>query len=90
MQKIDFKKYSKFVMLGFSDGTPKKAILTAIVVGTLLTWINHGNSMMVGQFPSLIKIALTYLVPYCVTTWGAIITKLSQTKHETTESPNIH
>ena len=45
----------------------KKAALTSVVVGTILTFINHGDILMQGEFPKLIKIALTYLVPFCVT-----------------------
>lgn len=51
----------------------KKAALTSVVVGTILTFINHGDVLMQGEFPKLIKIALTYLVPFCVTLWGAYI-----------------
>ena len=49
----------------------KKAALTSVVVGTILTFINHGDILMQGEFPKLIKIALTYLVPFCVTLGGA-------------------
>ena len=59
------------------DGTPKKAFLTALVVGTILTTINHGDNIIAGQFPPVIKVMLTYCVPYCVTTWGAMLGKLS-------------
>lgn len=61
----------------FGGGTPKKAALTAIVVGSVLTAINHGDVIMNGQPPPLLKVFLTYCVPYCVTTWGALTGKLS-------------
>lgn len=57
------------------DGTPRKAFLTALVVGTLLTMINHGDLILSGDFPPLAKVALTYCVPFCVTTWGAVTGK---------------
>ncbi len=60
------------------DGTPKKAIFTALVVGTLLTAINHGDVMLSGLVPPAWKVILTYCVPYCVTTWGAITGKRAQ------------
>ncbi len=60
------------------DGTPKKAVYTAIVVGTLLTAINHGDIILSGQAPAIWKMILTYCVPYCVTTWGAITGKRAQ------------
>lgn len=68
----------KLVILAFGDGTPQKALITAALVGTLLVLINHGDAMLSGSFPSLTKVILTYLVPYCVTTWGAIIGKRAQ------------
>ena len=62
----------------FGDGTPKKAILTALVVGSILTSINHGDIIFDGSMPASWKIILTYCVPYCVTTWGAVTGKLAQ------------
>ena len=67
----------------FGDGTPKKAILTALVVGTILTAINHGDVILSGSVPPPWKVILTYCVPYCVTTWGAITGKRAQwRRHE--------
>ena len=61
-----------FFELAFSDGTPQKAVMTALVVGTILAIINHGDFILKGESINLFKILLTYCVPYCVTTWGAI------------------
>ena len=61
-----------FFQLAFSDGTPKKALMTALVVGTILTSINHGDVILKGESINYFKILLTYCVPFCVTTWGAI------------------
>ena len=66
----------------FGDGTPKKAFLTGLVVGTILTTINHGDRIIVGEWPPLLKVILTYCVPYCVTTWGAIIGKRAQWRRD--------
>ena len=70
-----FKEQKRFFDIAFSDGTPKKAFLTACVVGTILTTINHGDVILVGDFPPLTKVILTYCVPFCVTTWGAYLGK---------------
>jgi hypothetical protein len=64
------------------DGTPKKAVLTALVVGTLLTTINHGDLFLAGLAPPFWKVGLTYCVPYCVTTWGAITGKRAQWRRD--------
>ena len=71
IQKLDM------LQLAFGDGTPKKAFFTALVVGSILTSINHGDMILSGEYPYWLKIALTYCVPYCVTTWGAITGKLA-------------
>lgn len=66
----------------FGDGTPKKAIYTAAVVGTVLTLINHGDVLLAGAVPMAWKVALTYCVPYCVTTWGAMTGKRAQWRRD--------
>lgn len=68
----------------FGDGTPKKAFLTALVVGSILTAINHGDTIVMGHWPPALKIVLTYLTPYCVTTWGAVTGKRAQWRREKT------
>ena len=66
--------------LMFGGGTPKKAAMTALIVGTILAVINHGDVLIAGETPPIAKILLTYCVPYCVTTWGAVTGKLSALK----------
>ena len=55
-----------------SDGAPKHALVTSAIVGTILVAINHGDTILAGHMPPYIKIVLTYLVPYCVMTFGAV------------------
>ena len=52
----------------------KRSLLTAMVVGTVLTAINQGTVIAGGHFPLALvwKIPLTYSVPFCVATWGAL------------------
>ena len=52
----------------------RRALVTALIVGTILTIINQGNHLLAGEisWPLLLRIGLTYLVPYCVSTSGAI------------------
>jgi hypothetical protein len=64
-----------FLQLALGDGTLKKALWTGLVVGTILTAINQGDLILSGQAPPAWKVILTYIVPYCVTTWGAITGK---------------
>ncbi len=53
----------------------RRSLLVALIVGTILTAINQGNIILRGDFPPSLywKIPLTYMVPYCVTTTGAIL-----------------
>jgi hypothetical protein len=53
----------------------RRSFLTAIFVGTVLTAINQGNVILNGSLSATVigKAALTYCVPFCVATWGALI-----------------
>jgi hypothetical protein len=52
----------------------KKALLTSFVVGSILVCINQGDLILYGNWNTNLywKIPFTYVVPYCVTTWGAM------------------
>jgi hypothetical protein len=49
------------------------ALMVAAVVGTILTYINQ-----VMTIPRWARIVLTYCVPYCVSTFGAIAALLGR------------
>lgn len=53
----------------------RRSFLTALVVGTILTAINQGPLILSGDLTSALlwKVPLTYSVPFCVSTWGALI-----------------
>ncbi|MBS4052975.1 MAG: nitrate/nitrite transporter NrtS [Methylomonas sp.] len=50
-----------------------RAIKVALVVGSILMLINHGDVILSNglQIKEFIKITLTYLVPYCVSTYSS-------------------
>lgn len=58
----------------------KRALKVALVVGTLLTLINHGPTLFEYQLTSrhYLQIALTYLVPYLVSTYSAVSVRLEK------------
>ena len=63
-----------FFSLASSRAVVFRAIKVAIVCGTILVCINHGDKFM-GMALSAedwFKVLLTYLVPYCVSTWSAV------------------
>ncbi len=49
-----------------------RSIKTALVVGTILALINHGQQMLAGRVSLdwVIPVVLTYLVPFAVATYG--------------------
>jgi len=55
----------------------RRALLTALTVGTILVAINQGTVLMSRSLPTSLawKIPLTYAVPFCVTMWGALGTR---------------
>jgi hypothetical protein len=55
-----------------SDGVPRRSLIVALIVGTILNLINQGDTMLAGLPPNLAKLLLTYLVPYLVSTYGAV------------------
>ncbi len=48
-----------------------RAIKVAAVVGTLLTAINQGDVILMGESLSIWKVGLTYLVPYSVSSYSS-------------------
>jgi len=55
-----------------SDGVPRRSLWVALIVGTILNLINQGDMLLTGQRLDLVKLALTYIVPYIVSTYGAV------------------
>lgn len=62
----------KFLALAFERGIARRSAIVAIVVGTILNLINQGDVLLLGTHVSLWKVVLTYAVPYCVATYGAV------------------
>ena len=48
----------------------RQSLIVALVVGTVLTLINQGDAMLGGHL-NMVKVVLTYLVPFLVATYGA-------------------
>ncbi len=52
----------------------RRAALIALIIGTVLTAINQGDVLLTGAITPLVllRIALTYMVPYSVSTYSAL------------------
>ena len=63
-----------WLALATSAGVIRRALLMSAVVGALLITINHGDAVLRGELESarLVKMALTLLVPYCVSTYSSV------------------
>ena len=74
----------EFFELCFSRSIIKRASLTALVVGTILIVINHGDALIRGQVDAnrLFKITLTVCVPYIVSTVSSASAVLSMKKRQ--------
>jgi hypothetical protein len=66
----------KIVSLSFSEGIPKRSLVVAVVIGSILNLINQGDALIAGAPLNLFKLLLTYVVPYCVATYGAVSLRL--------------
>ena len=65
-----------------TGGVPRRSAIVAAVVGTVLNLINQGDALVTGGSINWLKIALTYAVPYCVSTYGAMSYRLATTSSE--------
>ena len=52
----------------------RRGIKVGLFVGTVLVVINQGNLMLAGEWSSemLLKTLMTYIVPYCVSTYASV------------------
>jgi hypothetical protein len=61
-----------------SDGIPARSVKVAMVVGSLLNIINQGDAVLTAHAINWLKLMLTFLVPYGVSTYAAVAYKLSR------------
>ncbi len=52
----------------------RRSLMLSVIVGSLLTFINQGDILLRGSITALVvlKICLTYIVPFCVSTVSAL------------------
>ena len=60
--------------IAFSRPIVRRALRYAIGIGTLLIVINHGDAILRREWSAarLLRMALTVMVPYCVSTASAV------------------
>ncbi len=64
----------KYLTIALSNEVVVTALRLALVVGTILALINHGAEILQGTLTkgNIYQIALTYLVPYSVSTYSSV------------------
>lgn len=72
-----------------SESVPKRSLCVALFVGTLLNLINQGDALFGAASLNVTKITLTYLVPYCVATYGAVSYRLRASARNNAELRDI-
>ena len=60
-----------------AGGVARRSLIVAAVVGTVLNLINQGDALLGHTAINWLKLCLTYAVPYCVGTYGAVSYRLS-------------
>jgi len=59
------------MQLTFARPVVLRSLMVAVLIGTILNAINQGPELLAGQHVSLLKVLLTYVVPFCVASYGA-------------------
>jgi hypothetical protein len=63
-----------FLEVAVQPNIVRRALAYALVVGAILIAINHGDALLAGDISvgRALKMALTALVPYCVSTASSV------------------
>ena len=63
-----------FFALSTSGPVVVRAMKLSVIVGTILAVINHGPGIANASlsYGNVLQIAVTYLVPYCVSTYSSV------------------
>ena len=69
-------RWSRIWLYCISDGVPNRSLVVALIVGTILNLINQGDVFVAGARPNMLKLVLTFAVPYVVATYGAVSYRL--------------
>jgi len=63
------------LVIAFEARVVRRALAFAVVVGSVLIAINHGDALLAGDVGAMrwLKMGLTVLVPYVVSTWSSVL-----------------
>lgn len=60
-----------FLRMACSRHIVHNALRIALVVGSLLNALNHGEALLAGSGIAWVHIAMNFVVPFCVATYSA-------------------
>ena len=63
---------ARFLQMALRPDIARRSLVVSAVVGTVLNLINQGDALFDPRSINLGKCFLTYLVPFCVATYGAV------------------
>ncbi len=65
---------NEWLTIAFSREVVIRGLKVGLVVGTILVAINQGDAIISGNLGAVVawKIPMTYLVPYCVSTYAGV------------------
>jgi hypothetical protein len=65
---------NEWFRLAMRPSVVRRALVYAVIVGAILITINHGDAIIAGTVDRgrFVKMALTVLVPYCVSTLSSV------------------
>ncbi len=68
-----------------SNGVPRRSLLVALVVGSILNVINQWDGLFGDATLDLLQLCLNYVVPYLVATYGAVSMRRSTARSHPAE-----
>jgi hypothetical protein len=72
LSEVLMSHWARICLFCVSDGVPKRSFAVALIVGTILNLINQGDALLGNGQIHAVKMILTFAVPYCVATYGAV------------------
>lgn len=58
----------------------KRSVKISLIVGPIIALLNHGDKILYGGFQALdaVKVLVTLLVPFCVSTYSSVRSELNK------------
>ena len=64
--------WRRMVHYACSEGVPRRSFRVALIVGSVLNLINQGDALLNAAPVNWLKLLLTYVVPFAVSTYGVV------------------